>query len=281
MKPDAMMQSFSALRSGLRRAAVRVAGSALDLVLPRSCASCGTETSGPGLACPECFAKLRRIIAPCCDRCGVPLAAEAFAGKTGLCARCEISPPAWDQARAAFVYDDASRNLILPLKYADRTELAAGLGGMMIQAGADLLARADLIVPVPVHWRRRVARRYNQAALLARVISRRSGRPALMDALCRPHATQKLALAAPGERLRIMTDAIRVSSRRRNDVCGQHILLIDDVLTTGATGTACTEALRGAGAASVLILAAARTEVSGREDIDLPDEIRRQIRGSV
>ncbi len=240
----------------------------LDLLLPRSCALCSVETYGAGLVCSDCFARLRMIVAPCCDRCGVPLASAAFSGRTLQCVSCEQRPPAWDRARAAFVYDDTSRQLILPLKYADRTELAPALATIMVRAGTALLSEADLIVPVPVHWRRRVGRRYNQAALLARSVARLSGGMLMVDALHRSAATPKLAHLSAAERAKVMTDAIRVSPKARSALNGKRVLLIDDVLTTGATASACATVMRKSGATSVMVLAAARTEAPEREDTD-------------
>ncbi|GEN60886.1 ComF family protein [Acetobacter nitrogenifigens] len=260
----------SAAGGALMRGARSVGRFALDLVLPPTCASCGTEVDRAGALCPDCFTRLRLIGAPRCDRCGVPLAADSHLGATSCCVRCERRPPVWSQARAAYVYDDASRDLILALKYADQTQNAAFLARQMARAGADMLADADLLAPVPVHWRRLLQRRYNQAALLARAVSRMSGVPALVDALRRPRATARLVGFSAAARAREMTEAITINPKRQALLAGRRVVLVDDVLTTGATASACSAVLLAAGAASVGILAAARTLRPETEDADAP-----------
>lgn len=242
----------------------------LDMVLPPSCAVCGTEVDRAGSLCPACFGRMHAISAPRCDACGVPLPAAAHLGREGLCARCERHPPAWARGRAAYVYDEGSRDLVLALKYADRTENAAVLARQMVRAGNDILAVADVLVPVPVHWRRLFQRRYNQAALLARAIGRESGMPVLVDALRRARATSRLAAFSAAERAREMEGAVGVTPSRALRIREQNIVLVDDILTTGATAGACTRALLDAGAASVALLAAARTAPRQEEDIESP-----------
>ncbi|WP_338422443.1 ComF family protein [Acetobacter fallax] len=186
--------------------------------------------------------------------------------------RCERHPPPWSKARAAYIYDDGSRDLILSLKYADRTENAGVLARQMLRAGDDILATADMLVPVPVHWRRLMQRRYNQAVLLARTVGKLSNTPMLVDALRRPHATSRLAGFSPGERAKEMHDAITVKASRIKELKNRHVVVVDDILTTGATAAACTRALLDAGAASVALLAAARTIPLDSEDIDRPED---------
>lgn len=245
----------------------------LDLVLPPTCSSCGTEVDQPHSLCPACFSRFHPVTAPHCDQCGVPLPARTYLGADARCVRCERHPPPWQKGRAACLYDEGSRDLILALKYADRTENALFLARQMNRAGADILREADFLVPVPVHWRRLVQRRYNQAALLARAVSRLSGVPVLVDALCRPHATTRLAGFSAAERAAEMRDAIRVREKRQPRLAGKKIILVDDVLTTGSTAGACTEALMEAEVQSVMILAAARTVPPDSEDVDFPADL--------
>lgn len=244
---------------------------ALDLVLPPSCAVCGTEVDQPRSLCPDCFVRMHAIGAPRCDQCGVPLPSAAHLGKDARCVSCELHPPAWKKGRAAYVYDDGSRDLILSLKYADRTQNAAVLARQMVRAGDDILENADWLIPVPVHWRRLLERKYNQAALLARAVSRLCHVPVLVDALQRPHATSRLAGFSAVERAREMEDAIRVRQNRVERIKGSRVILMDDILTTGATATACTKALLAVGASSVCLLAAARTAPDANEDISRPE----------
>jgi len=243
------------LRSGFERALRGVGRGALDLLLPPHCLTCDQPVQSPGQFCPSCFAQTSFITPPCCTRCGAPFEA---AGEGEECWECRANPPPWRAARAALRYDDAARRIILPFKYGDRVETARALAPLMARAGSVLLAEADLLIPVPLHRRRLVARRYNQAALLARALARISRRPALLDALQRVRSTQPLAEMSPTKRAAELAGAIRVRPSRAAAVADARVLLIDDVLTSGATARACTEALLAAGAAGVDVLAAAR-----------------------
>jgi ComF family protein len=247
------------LPSAFERAARTTVRLALDLLLPPHCLTCDQPVDAPGQFCPVCFDQTRFITAPCCPRCGIPFEAPRRPEFATGCPTCEADPPPWGEARAALRYDDQTKRIILPFKYGDRVETARALAPMMLRAGADLLRQADWLVPVPLHRRRLLARRYNQAALLAQAVSRLSGRPALLDALRRVKATSPLAELSPARRAAEMADAIAVRTRRRVMLDGSRVLLIDDVLTSGATARACVGALREAGVDRVDVLAAART----------------------
>lgn len=211
-----------------------------------------------GQVCAACFGRTNLISAPLCDRCGVPFASASQAGADALCPACRAHPPVFRQARAALRYDEHARRLILPLKHADRVELAPVLAGMMLRAGAVLLARADVLVPVPLHRRRLFRRKYNQAAVLAFALGRISGGRVLPDALMRTRATAPLDEKTPEERAREVAGSFQVRPTRQGRIAGQAVLLIDDVMTSGATANACAAALIDAGARSVDVLAAAR-----------------------
>ena len=228
---------------------------ALDLLLPPQCLTCDLPVDAPGQFCPACFGQTTFITAPCCATCGAPFEEGP---PSRICADCARDPPPWRAARAALRYDAQSKRVLLPFKYGDRVETARALAPMMARAGAALLREADILVPVPLHRRRLLSRRYNQAALLARALSRLSGRPALLDALCRVRATRKLADMSPARRTAELEGAVAVRASRVEAVRDAHVLLIDDVLTSGATARVCTGALLGAGAARVDVLAAAR-----------------------
>jgi len=225
-----------------------------------------------GAFCSDCFSSAQRIVSPCCDRCGTSLVNEAFGGARKICVSCQLKPPAWRKGRAAFVYDDWSRRIILPLKYSDRTENAAVLSREMGRAGALLLDQATLLVPVPMYRGKLWRRRYNQAALLARGLARHSHVPALLDGLERRRATKALARLSPKERYAEIVDTIIVREGREKRIAGQAVLLVDDVLTTGATASVCTDALLKAGALSVDILVSARTGRSDEQDVSYPEE---------
>jgi len=238
----------------------------LDLLLPPLCARCGEAVSQPGQLCAGCFQLMRFIAEPLCRRCGVPFDTVAQAGAARICESCLRSAPPWRQARAALLYDEAAKSLILPLKHDDRGDLVAVLGLHMHRAGAALLARADMLVPVPLHRRRLLHRRFNQAAILAREVGRRAHLPVLADGLQRPHATGALGFSSARERAEALREAIVVRPDRRDRIAGQRVLLIDDVLTSGATARACAHALLDAGATNVDVLVASRVPHPRRSD---------------
>lgn len=238
---------------------------ALDLLLPPQCAACDAVVGAPGQLCARCFGQANFIAEPCCATCGAPVD-TAVSG--AVCLDCATRPPPWRAARAAFRYDALARRLILPLKYGDRTDLAAALAGPMARAGRKMLDGADLLVPVPLHRSRLHARRYNQAALLACAVGRIAGRPVLVDALRRLRATTTLVEKGPAAREAELAGAIAAEPRHLSRIAGAHVVLIDDVLTTGATARGCAAALQGAGAASVDLLVAARTLREDGEEWD-------------
>ena len=205
----------------------------LDTLLPPHCLACDTPVEDDGQFCLACFRSAYFVTAPFCAQCGVPLPFGAAAGAGGLCRRCEEIPPAFTQARAALRYDETARRLILPFKYADRTEAARGIARLMLRPGAAMLAQADMLVPVPLHK----SRRYNQAALLAVELGRMTGRPRALDALVRQKATAPLARMGLAARQAELRDAI--SLRPGFIAAGKYILLLDDVMTSGSTADAC------------------------------------------
>lgn len=225
----------------------------LDAALPPHCLTCDSPVSDQGTQCPQCFGKLNFIADPCCPRCGLPLP-----HMDADCTACEQTPPLFEAARAPLLYDDGARSLILPFKHADRTDLALPLAGHMARAGGALLARAEILVPVPLHWRRLFKRRYNQAALLARHLGARTGKAVIPDALRRIRSTTPLAGLSAFERRLAVDGMFIVAPGYLLRLQGKRILLIDDVMTSGATANACTRALLAAGAAAVDVLATAR-----------------------
>ncbi len=243
---------------------------ALDALFPPSCLLCRADVAQAGLVCVACFGRLHPVVAPCCDGCATPQTAQAYIGADGLCPACERHHPVWAHARAAFLYDKASRDLILQLKYADRLENARFLANRMVQAGQNILTPGAVLVPVPVHRWRLIGRRYNQAAVLACAVARRTGLRCVPDVLVRRKATSRLASFSPQEREAEMANAIALHPRRASEIAGKSVVLVDDLLTTGATATVCTQVLRDAGAASVSLLVAGRVPAQKEVDLDFP-----------
>jgi ComF family protein len=259
--------STIALPSRLRRAAAAARSalrSALDLALPPLCAACREPVEGKGL-CPACWSKLSFITRPYCERLGIPFVYDPGPGILSMEAIAD--PPAYNRARAAVRFDEISRALVHALKYGDRLDLAPMMGRWISQAGRELLAEADALVPVPLHWRRLWARRFNQSAVLAAAISADSGVPVAAAALKRVKPTaQQVGLSRP-ERAANVQGAFRVPDEAKAAVAGRHLVLIDDVLTSGATVDGCARALLRAGAANVDVLIFARVADPGRTSI--------------
>lgn len=232
-------------------------GKALDVLMPPQCLGCGVIVDAMGTLCPACWPQLRFIEPPLCAVCGVPF--EVDLGEGALCGECVRSRPVYGRARAVLVYDDGSKPLILKFKHGDRGEAAVPFGSWMARVGGGMLADADLLVPVPLHWTRLFARRYNQAALLAYAIGGVSRVAVVPDLLVRRKRTPKLGTLGPSARRRALQGAIAIHPRRHHRVAGKRVVLVDDVHTTGATLAACAKALLAAGAERVDVLTLART----------------------
>lgn len=222
---------------------------------PRSLVS-GQRGVGKGPLSIAEFSALFFITEPVCDSCGVPVAFDAGVG--AQCAPCLARPPRWKRARAALVYDDLSRRPVLDLKRSGRRDGLATMAGWMLMAGRELVEASDILVPVPLHYTRLVMRGFNQSAWLASTLAKATGAPLSVDALKRTRRTPSQAGLSSRARRRNVSGAFSVRASRKALIAGKRVLLVDDVLTTGATLSACTRALERAGATEVSVLVLAR-----------------------
>lgn len=228
-----------------------------DLLFPPRCPSCQEQVAGDGNFCAPCFSKLRMIDAPMCSCCGIPFVVSVEADM--CCPTCLETTPEFQMARAALVYDAVSAPLITALKFHDQW---AGLNRyvqMMLRAGQPVLLGAELLVPVPLHWRRLWRRRFNQSALLAYGISKQKAIVCAPQLLQRVLHTKPQARLDKAERMKNVKHAFAVPDDAREMLHDKIVVLVDDVVTTGATVNACARALKRAGAKEVRVLSLART----------------------
>src|SRR5271163_4621680 len=245
--PDGVKRAANAARAVWR--------TTLDLALPQLCPACRGPVEGRGL-CPACWSKLSFITRPYCERLGIPFVYDPGPGILSMEAIAD--PPAYHRARAAVRFDDISRALVHAFKYGDRLDLAPMMGRWTSHAGRELLAEADALVPVPLHWRRLWGRRFNESAMLAAAISAESGVPVAAAALKRVKPTAQQVGLSRNERAANVQGAFRVPDDGKAAVAGRRLVIVDDVLTSGATVDGCARALIRAGAANVDVLIFAR-----------------------
>lgn len=251
--PESLLPSNRPSAAGVaRRLALRL----LDTVLPPRCLSCSALVATTGSLCGGCWRDVDFLGHPFCAICGWPFAFEH--GEGALCAACTARRPSYDRARAVLRYHEHSRRLILSFKHGDRLDAAPAFGAWMARAAGDMLTDCDLVTPVPLHRLRLFTRRYNQSALLAHALSREGGVALGVDVLVRVRATPSQGGLSRNERYRNVRGAFTARPSRRALVEGRKVLLVDDVMTTGATVEACARALRKAGARRVDVLTLAR-----------------------
>jgi len=233
-------------------------GRAADAIFPPHAFDGGPRPQGEGLT-SEAWSKVVFIEKPRCDGCGMPFEVDP----KSRCAACQSDPFTFERGRAACVYDEASRDMILSFKHGDRTEHAGLFARWIARAAADLVEEADAIAPVPLHPMRLLSRRYNQAAEIARPLARTANLEFLPDALIRTRRTDTQGGKSGRGRERNVKGAFQVPEARRKYVKGRRILLIDDVMTTGATLEACAKALLAGGARAVDCAVVARVRTQG------------------
>ncbi|HLW27403.1 MAG TPA: ComF family protein [Kiloniellales bacterium] len=228
----------------------------LDLLLPPRCLACGCLVRLDGTLCLPCWSALHLLAPPQCESCGLPFEHEQPPGS--LCGACLREAPPWQRARAALAYDDGSKGMILRFKHADYTQAAPTFALWMERAAGSLLHEADLIVPVPLHRWRLFYRRYNQAALLAQALGKLGRKQVIPDLLLRYKRTSSQGHLSPQQRRRNVAGAFKVQPRWKPLLQEARVLLVDDVLTSGATLGACSRTLYRAGARAVDVLTLAR-----------------------
>jgi ComF family protein len=236
------------------RAAVRLLlGAVADLIVPPCCLACRAPLASHHLLCGRCWREVRFIRAPLCDVTGVPLPYDT--GERTVSAGALADPPAYDRARAVACFIGTMRSLVHQFKYADRHDARALFGRWLAEAGSELSAGIDVIVPVPMSRLRLLLRHFNQSAVLANELGQRTGLPVDPHLLIRARAAKRQVGLTRDQRRRNVAGAFRVPANRLADLKGRNILLVDDVITTGATVNACARALKQAGARRVDVLA--------------------------
>lgn len=231
----------------------------LDQILPPRCLSCGAGTQDAGRLCPSCWKGLSFLQGPACRCCGYPFEFEATPGEAtlSLCGACQKKHPPFDRARAAVRYDEGSRKMIISFKHGDRMEYADFFAQLLLQANQSLVAPNPIVIPVPLHKKRLQKRRYNQAAVVAKIFARHKKLTFLPDVMTREKHTP------PQEgnyqrRKRNVAGAFRITPRYQQVIRGRNIILVDDVYTTGATVRACAIILRQKGVRKIEVLTLAR-----------------------
>ncbi|MEM8855045.1 MAG: ComF family protein [Pseudomonadota bacterium] len=246
---------------GVGQAFGRWAGTALDLVVPPLCMGCRRPIADPRTLCGRCWPQLELIAPPICDIMGTPLAFDA--GPGARAPELSWNHPLYDKARAATVFGPLSRRLVHQLKYCDVPGVAALMARLMAPAVVDVTTGADLLLPVPLHRRRLIARRFNQAVQIADALSAHTGLPVARHAMKRVRATPRQVALNRQQRSDNLYNAFKVVDH--DAISGKHIVIVDDVLTTGATADAMAMCLRGAGARSVRVAVFARVVPEDRD----------------
>jgi ComF family protein len=229
---------------------------ALSIVYPTQCVLCTAQVDQHGGLCGECWRETPFIAGLACDACGAPL--PGYEKGRAHCDACMVTPRPWEAGRAAFLYEGNGRRIILALKHGDRTDLAKPAALWLQHAGRDILTDGTLLVPVPIHWSRLLRRRYNQAAEVSRALSKVTGLQMCQDALLRTKRTAIQNGMTVAQRMINMDGAVTANPKRYQQLEGRRICLIDDVMTSGATLTACTAAAFKAGADQVFVMVLAR-----------------------
>lgn len=251
------MQMWLKLFQNLLRPS-RLLHTTVDAVFPPLCLYCEREVAHAQTVCASCWKAMHFISAPFCTQCGAPF--EVMADPNTKCVECLTFPPLYQKGRSVILYNDYARHFILGFKQNDKMHFAPALANWMFQAGKDLWPEIDLIVPVPLHWKKLWWRRFNQSAVLSRLLSQKSGKPICLEGLKRIRNTKAQRLLDKDARLKNLAGAFAVNLKQLEKLKGKSILLVDDVLTTGTTVNECIKVLHKAGISSVYVLTFARRQ---------------------
>ncbi|MEP1767292.1 MAG: ComF family protein [Sulfitobacter sp.] len=230
---------------------------AVSMIYPPRCITCGVVVESDFGLCGTCWRDTSFLGSMVCDSCGTPLI-DGGEGDAHHCDDCMRDPPPWVQGRSALIYKDTGRKLVLALKHGDRQEMARPAGLWMANAMRDKVPRDTIVVPVPLHWTRLLKRRYNQSALLAKVVAQKMDLTWCPDALVRVKRTASTAGMGREARHQMLENAFKPHTRRGARMAQRPVLLIDDVMASGATLRACTLACLAAGSGPVRVLTLAR-----------------------